>query len=31
MLFVPHEYQKKAIGFLIQQACGGLFLDPGLG
>jgi SNF2 family DNA or RNA helicase len=27
----PHEYQKRAITMLLQQACAGLFLDPGLG
>lgn len=31
MKFNPHEYQKKAIAFIIRQACAGLFLDPGLG
>lgn len=31
MKFNPHDYQKKAIAFIIQQACAGLFLDPGLG
>jgi SNF2 family DNA or RNA helicase len=29
--FRPHPYQKRAIQFVIQQACAGLFLDPGLG
>lgn len=29
--WVPHEYQLKAIRFIIQHACAGLFLDPGLG
>lgn len=27
----PHDYQKKAIKFLLERPCGGLFLDPGLG
>ena len=27
----PHNYQKKAIKFLLEHACGSLFLDPGLG
>jgi SNF2 family DNA or RNA helicase len=27
----PHEYQKNAIKMMLQQACVGLFLDPGLG
>lgn len=27
----PHSYQKKAIKFLLQNSCAGLFLDPGLG
>lgn len=27
----PHDYQKRAIGLLLSQASGGLFLDPGLG
>jgi SNF2 family DNA or RNA helicase len=31
MKYVPHEYQKKGIKHLISQACGALFLDPGLG
>ena len=30
-LYNPHAYQKKAIKFIIQHACAGLFLDPGLG
>jgi SNF2 family DNA or RNA helicase len=29
--YVPHAYQKKAIKFMIERACAGLFLDPGLG
>lgn len=31
MKFTPHEYQTKAIQFVIERACAGLFLDPGLG
>lgn len=31
MKFNPHDYQKRAIGFCIERACAGLFLDPGLG
>jgi SNF2 family DNA or RNA helicase len=31
MKYAPHNYQKEAIKFLMGQACGGLFLDPGLG
>lgn len=27
----PHNYQKKAVVFLLEHACAGLFLDPGLG
>lgn len=27
----PHGYQKKAVKFALQNACAGLFLDPGLG
>lgn len=27
----PHAYQKKAIKFMLQNSCAGLFLDPGLG
>jgi len=27
----PHNYQKKAIQFLLEHAAAGLFLDPGLG
>lgn len=29
--FTPHNYQKKAIQFLLERAVGGLFLDLGLG
>jgi hypothetical protein len=31
MKFKPHAYQRRAIGFVVSQACAGLFLDPGLG
>lgn len=27
----PHAYQKKAVKFLLEHACAGLLLDPGLG
>jgi len=27
----PHNYQKKAMKFLLEHACAALFLDPGLG
>lgn len=27
----PHAYQKKAMKFMLQNCCAGLFLDPGLG
>ena len=27
----PHDYQKQAVRFLIERACAGLFLEPGLG
>lgn len=27
----PHVYQKKAVKFLLEHACGALLLDPGLG
>lgn len=27
----PHDYQKRAMKFLLEHACAGLFLDPGLG
>ena len=29
--WTPHDYQKKAIRFLLEHACAALFLDPGLG
>lgn len=31
MKYSPHPYQKKAMKFMLGQACAGLFLDPGLG
>ena len=31
MKWVPHPYQKKAVKFMIERACAGLLLDPGLG
>jgi SNF2 family DNA or RNA helicase len=31
MKFSPHKYQQKAIKFMIERACAGLFLDPGMG
>ncbi len=31
MKFKPHEYQKKAIDFIIEHKAAGLFLDMGLG
>lgn len=27
----PHDYQKKAVKFMLENSCAGLFLDPGLG
>src|SRR4030067_2703502 len=27
----PHAYQKKAVKFLLEHACAGLLLEPGLG
>lgn len=27
--FKPHNYQHKAIKFMLERACAGLFLDPG--
>lgn len=29
--WVPHDYQKRAVKFLLERACGGLLLDPGMG
>lgn len=29
--YTPRDYQLKAIKFLLEHACGALFLDPGLG
>lgn len=31
MPWKPHGYQKKAMKFLLENACAALFLDPGLG
>lgn len=31
MIFRPHDYQRAAINFLLQNRCAGLFADPGLG
>lgn len=31
MIFEPHDYQRAAIDFLLQNRCAGLFADPGLG
>lgn len=31
MKYIPHEYQKTAIKFLVSHGSAGLFLDPGLG
>lgn len=31
MIFKPHDYQRAAIDFLLQNRCAGLFADPGLG
>lgn len=31
MKFTPHAYQKRAIKFVVERACAGLFMDPGLG
>lgn len=31
MKWKPHEYQKRAVKFMVERACAGLFLDPGLG
>lgn len=31
MKYTPHAYQRTAIRFMVSQAAGGLFLDPGLG
>jgi len=27
----PHDYQKGAVKFLLEHACGALFMDPGMG
>lgn len=31
MKYAPHHYQEKAIRFMLERACAGLFLDPGMG
>jgi superfamily II DNA or RNA helicase len=31
MYWEPHEYQKKAVKFLVENGSGQLWLDPGLG
>lgn len=31
MKFIPHEYQQRAIDFIIEHPAAGLFLDMGLG
>jgi SNF2 family DNA or RNA helicase len=31
MEWAPHDYQKKAVQFMLSQGSAGLFLDPGLG
>ena len=31
MKFKPHKYQEKAIGFFLERACAGAFLEPGMG
>lgn len=31
MFWEPHEYQKKAVKFLVENGSGQLWLDPGLG
>ncbi len=31
MKWIPHAYQKTAVGFMVSLATAGLFLDPGLG
>lgn len=31
MIWVPHDYQKRSVQFIIERACAGLLLDPGLG
>jgi SNF2 family DNA or RNA helicase len=29
--WLPHKYQEESVKFLLEHACAGLFLDPGLG
>lgn len=31
MIWKPHDYQLRAVKFMVKQAAGGLLLDPGLG
>jgi hypothetical protein len=31
MRFIPHEYQKRAIGKIVETPACGLFLEMGLG
>ncbi len=31
MKFIPHEYQKRCIRFILNHPSAGLFLDMGLG
>jgi SNF2 family DNA or RNA helicase len=31
LFWKPHDYQKRAMRLMLEQACLGLFLDPGLG
>lgn len=31
MKYEPHGYQQRAIKFMLERPCGGLFMDPGLG
>jgi SNF2 family DNA or RNA helicase len=31
MKFIPRKYTEKAIAFMVQRNCAGLFLEPGLG
>lgn len=31
MIWKPHDYQLRAVKFMVSQAAGGLLLDPGLG
>jgi len=29
--WIPHDYQKRGLKFMVEQACAGIFWDPGLG